>query len=443
MAVILKAFELGKRYRLSGSSDPYQTLRETIVALPRAAVRRLRGRQSPPRMLWALKDVNFEVAPGEVVGVIGRNGAGKSTLLKLLSRVTDPTTGGIDLYGRVGSLLEVGAGFHPELTGRENIFLNGAVLGMRRSEIRRQFDEIVAFAEVERMLDTPIKRYSSGMFVRLAFAVAAHLQTEILLVDEVLAVGDASFQKKCLGKMSDVTERGRTVVLVSHQMGAIRAICDRVLWIHEGRIRSDGPPADTIDAYMRDADSAAGSVRLWTPSEQAEDGTILLRSMAIRDALGRPLSTGFTDQALRLEMEFDLRSLPSGLCIGFDLVHQDGTVVLRSSHNDEAEADWPPLHLGRNRLSCTIPPGLLSFGTYHLVPRIGIHGVRWLVNDARGVSIDLRLNHSASPYWIAERRDKFPGVISPCFRWEQLLEDPASTQTDGTRGHTAFSVEAS
>jgi hypothetical protein len=189
---------------------------------------------------------------------------------------------------------------------------------------------------------------------------------------------------------------------------------------------------------MRNAESAAGSVRLWTDLEQAEDSPIRLRSMAIRDAHGRPLSTGFTDQALRLEMEFDLQSLPSGLCIGFDLVHQDGTVVLRSSHNDQAEAEWPPLHLGRNRLSCTIPPGLLSFGTYYLVPRIGIHGVRWLVNDARGVSIDLRLNHSESPYWIAERRDKFPGVISPCFRWEQLLEGPASPQADGKRSFGFF-----
>jgi lipopolysaccharide transport system ATP-binding protein len=189
-------------------------------------------------VLWALKDVSFSVAPGEVVGIVGRNGAGKSTLLKVLSRITKPTTGEVDLYGRVGSLLEVGTGFHPELTGRENIFLNGAILGMKRSHIERKFDEIVAFAEVEKFLDTPVKRYSSGMYVRLAFAVAAHLEPEILIVDEVLAVGDASFQKKCLGKIGDVAKDGRTVLFVSHNMAAVKALCTRAMLLDGGRVTS-------------------------------------------------------------------------------------------------------------------------------------------------------------------------------------------------------------
>lgn len=429
MDAILKTYDLGKRYRLGGSSAPYLTLRESIVEMPRIVLNRLRRRNAATHAFWALQDVTVEVAPGEVVGIIGRNGAGKSTLLKLLSRITEPTTGGFDLYGRVGSLLEVGAGFHPELTGRENIFLNGAVLGMRRAEIRRQFDDIVSFAEVGRMLDTPIKRYSSGMFVRLAFAVAAHLQTEILLVDEVLAVGDADFQKKCLGKMSDVTSQGRTVLLVSHQLGAIRSICRRVLWVDEGRIREDGPTADVVDHYLRDADSGGMHERIWSESEQPADGPVRLRRMSIRDADGRPLGMGFTSRAFQLEMEVDLTSVPTGLCIGFDLLHQDGTVVLRSNHNDRAERDWPPLHIGRNLLSCTIPAGLLSFGTYHFVPRIGLHGARWLINDGRGVSITMRLDHSDSPYWTTERRGKFPGVIAPCFEWDQLLDAPLSSNS--------------
>ena len=221
---------LGKCYKL-GRRESYRTLRESILDATAAPWRALRRAGSRPggeaELLWALKDVSFEVAPGEVIGVIGRNGAGKSTLLKLLSRITEPTEGEAWIAGRVGSLLEVGTGFHPELTGRENLYLNGAILGMRRAEIRRKFDEIVAFAEVERFLDTPVKRYSSGMYVRLAFAVAAHLETEVLLVDEVLAVGDHRFQRKCLGKMGEIGKQGRTVLFVSHAMAAVQALCTR------------------------------------------------------------------------------------------------------------------------------------------------------------------------------------------------------------------------
>ncbi len=209
-----------------------------------------RGKQSAQNTIWALRDVSFDVFPGEVVGIIGRNGAGKSTLLKLLSRVVRPTAGRAELYGRFGSLLEVGTGFHPELTGRENIFLNGSILGMRRSEIRKRFDEIVAFAEVERFLDTPVKRYSSGMYVRLAFAVAAHLQTEILIIDEVLAVGDHAFQQKCLSKMQDVSTDGRTILFVSHNIGAVSRLCERCLLLDGGQIREAGPTAAIVQAYL-------------------------------------------------------------------------------------------------------------------------------------------------------------------------------------------------
>ena len=228
------------------------------MRLLQAPLRRLR-RSAPRRSdFWALKDVSFEVPPGEVLGVVGRNGAGKSTLLKVLSRITEPTTGRVELRGRVGSLLEVGTGFHPELTGRENIYLNGAILGMKRREIARKFDEIVAFAEVEQFLDTPVKRYSSGMYMRLAFAVAAHLEPEILLVDEVLAVGDAEFQKKCLGKMGDVAGEGRTVLFVSHNMGAVQTVCRRALLLDHGRVKMIGPAEEVVAEYLKAGEAADG-----------------------------------------------------------------------------------------------------------------------------------------------------------------------------------------
>ena len=258
--VIVTAERLGKRYRLRHQQ------RERLCD----AARRHRGRRRHRRWrgstagargagatedFWALRDVSFEVAPGEVVGIIGRNGAGKSTLLKILSRITEPTTGRVTLDGRVASLLEVGTGFHPELTGRENIFLNGAILGMTRAEIRRKFDEIVAFAEVERFLDTPVKRYSSGMYVRLAFAVAAHLEPEILVVDEVLAVGDAEFQKKCLGKMHEVSRGGRTVLFVSHNMAAVQALCSRAIWLERGEVAASGPASAVVAQYLQGTQS--------------------------------------------------------------------------------------------------------------------------------------------------------------------------------------------
>lgn len=245
---VIKTEQLGKRYWLSGQRAPYRTLRETLTE---AVAKPLRRRTAPPEAFWALRDLSFEIARGEMVGVIGRNGAGKSTLLKILSRITGPTQGQVRLRGRVGTLLEVGTGFHPELTGRENTFLNGAILGMRRAEIARKFDEIVAFAEVEQFIDTPVKHYSSGMYLRLAFAVAAHLEPEILIVDEVLAVGDAAFQKKCLGKMGDVARTGRTVLFVSHNMGAVRSLCQRVIWLERGQIAASGPTYAVVDQYLQ------------------------------------------------------------------------------------------------------------------------------------------------------------------------------------------------
>jgi len=270
--VAIRVENLSKQYRIGGPQERYKTIRESLTQAARAPFRRLsavlRGQSSvvSNETIWALKGVSFEVKRGEVVGVIGRNGAGKTTLLKILSRITEPTEGRVRLRGRVGSLLEVGTGFHPELTGRENIYLNGAILGMKREEIERKFDEMVAFAEIEKFIDTPVKHYSSGMYVRLAFAVAAHLEPEILLVDEVLAVGDAAFQKKCLGKMGDVANEGRTVILVSHNMAAILTMCTRSLLLRQGRLEKMADTATVVQQYQSTRD-----LRLTIPLAERKD----------------------------------------------------------------------------------------------------------------------------------------------------------------------------
>lgn len=265
--ISIKAEKLSKMYNIGLAQQRHDTLRDQLVDIVSTPFRG-RRKEKENGTFWALKDVSFEVMRGDVLGIIGRNGAGKSTLLKLLSRITEPTSGRAIINGRVGSLLEVGTGFHPELTGRENVFLNGAILGMKRSEIVRNFDEIVEFAEIEKFLDTPVKRYSSGMYVRLAFAVAAHLEPEILLVDEVLAVGDVAFQKKCLGKMGDVAKQGRTVLFVSHNLAAISNLCDRACLIVQGKLATTGRPEDVIEVYMR-------SINQFGPSSSLEDKSLL------------------------------------------------------------------------------------------------------------------------------------------------------------------------
>jgi lipopolysaccharide transport system ATP-binding protein len=289
--VAIETQELGKRYTLGVHGRGYGTLREAISSAARRPLGKLAGGKPPPPKdtLWALKDLSLSIRSGEVVGVIGHNGAGKSTLLKILSRITEPTSGWAEVTGRVGSLLEVGTGFHPELTGRENIFLNGAILGMRREEIRDRFDEIVDFAEIERFLDTPVKRYSSGMSVRLAFAVAAHLEPEILLVDEVLAVGDASFQRKSLAKMNEVAREGRTVIFVSHNLAIIQALCRRGVLLERGEKIADAPIQEAINTYLADLERAA-SGDLLERSDRDRRGwrDTLIRRLEVRDAGGGP-----------------------------------------------------------------------------------------------------------------------------------------------------------
>jgi lipopolysaccharide transport system ATP-binding protein len=295
---------LGKLYRL-GANPGKRTLRESLTGMVTRPFRNARSKAAAVAKqnndLWALRDVNFDVKPGEVIGLIGRSGAGKSTLLKILSRITDPTEGHAEIHGRVGSLLEVGTGFHPELTGRENIFLNGALLGMRRAEIVRKFDEIVAFSEMERFLETPVKRYSSGMYTRLAFAVAAHLEPEIMVVDEVLAVGDAAFQKKCLGKMGQVARQGRTVILVSHNMAAIQSLCTRAVLLHCGQVKDEGNVPHVVESYLQ-ACLAVGSMPLHERKDRGGDRSATITSVRIenfdRDGL---IHTG---SRLKITMEY-------------------------------------------------------------------------------------------------------------------------------------------
>jgi lipopolysaccharide transport system ATP-binding protein len=310
METVVRAADLGKKYLLSHAHrEPYQSFRDSLTRWAKSAARpflpSIRAARGPGREeFWALKDVSFEIQRGDRIGIIGRNGAGKSTLLKILSRITEPTQGRVTIKGRVASLLEVGTGFHPELTGRENIYLNGSILGMRRAEIRRKFDDIVAFAEVTKFLDTPVKRYSSGMYVRLAFAIAAHLEPEILVVDEVLAVGDAQFQKKCLGKMEEVAKGGRTILFVSHNMAAVENLCHRGIVLAQGRMVFDGPANDAIGHYMR-ALAEAGTWDLRSREDRKGEGKVRIVRLGISGDRGGECSALPVGADVRLEVGYD------------------------------------------------------------------------------------------------------------------------------------------
>src|SRR5438874_1542760 len=368
---IITVENLGKKYSLRHQrNERYTALRDMIGEKALGFFKNLKsgnGVSVSKEDFWALKDVSFEVQRGEVVGIIGRNGAGKSTLLKILSRITEPTEGRVRIKGRVASLLEVGTGFHPELTGRENIFLNGAMLGMTRAEIKRKFDEIVAFAETEKFLDTPVKRYSSGMYVRLAFAVAAHLEPDILIVDEVLAVGDASFQRKCLGKMGEVSNEGRTVLFVSHNMAAIRSLTSKALWLDHGRIAADGPTGDVVSEYLASTidEEASGVVDL---SENSSRRTVSkftakrvrFTSVSLLDADDRPMLAFGEGTPLRVDMRFDVREPVRFLELYVRVKSMEGQRLFSSFAGQIESAVYP----GRYRSICEIPDNPLRPGRY-------------------------------------------------------------------------------
>jgi lipopolysaccharide transport system ATP-binding protein len=373
---------LGKSYIIAHKSTLPTNLREAIVDRLR---RPLGNGQQANETFWALKDVDFDVRHGEVVGIVGRNGAGKSTLLKLLSRITSPTAGGIDIYGRIASLLEVGTGFHPELTGRENMYLNGTILGMTRREIDRKIDEIVDFSGVERFLDTPVKRYSSGMYVRLAFAVAAHLEPEILIIDEVLSVGDAAFQKKCLGKINDVAHEGRTVLFVSHNMATVGALCERVVLLEQGRLTFDGLTEDGVARYVRTA-TATPSVDLTAATHRhgpREYGRI--RSISLLDAGRAPCDHFAMGEALTVEMEMECGQRLYPAEVGFGLANDyAATIHFFVSAWEGLELNLEP---GRHRFRVTIPRLLVFPGTYTLTPWLKLQGA--MVDDQVDSAIQL------------------------------------------------------
>jgi lipopolysaccharide transport system ATP-binding protein len=414
MRPIIHIENIGKRYHIASERAAYSTLRDSLAGSFRKTVARLRGRGESRTdvAFWALRGINLDIFPGDRLGIVGVNGAGKSTLLKILSRITEPTEGRARLYGRVGSLLEVGTGFHGELTGRENIYLNGAILGMKHSEIARNFDEIVAFAEIGRFLDLPVKRFSTGMYMRLAFAVAAHLQPEILIVDEVLAVGDAAFQKKCLGKMSEVSRNGRTVIFVSHNMAAVQNLCNRVLWLAGGRVVQDGEPARVIGDYLRTTLTSM-SQQTW-PDPAAAPGNDRVR---LRRAAVVPAAAEFEDHfTIRtpLRVEFEYWNLIAGAVL-------DLAVVIRTEEGypifSTASGSGQPLAAGLYRSSFEIPGSLLNDGV-HRVELIIRHNERQPVFRLDDVLVFDVLD-------AAEERvgffGKWIGAVRPPLTWQTTL----------------------
>jgi lipopolysaccharide transport system ATP-binding protein len=375
-----------------------------------------------------LRDVSFEVKTGEVVGVIGRNGSGKSTLLKILSRITEPTEGYAEILGRMGSLLEVGTGFHPELTGRENILLNGAILGMSRKEVSRRFDEIIAFSEIGSFLDTPVKRYSSGMYVRLAFSVAAHLEPDILLVDEVLSVGDLQFQRKCLGRMRDVAGAGRTVLFVSHTMDSVRKLCDRSILLAGGQIVKIGDTDSVIASYLESiAEPHATSSWVRGPGDPwNQHKEFVPMELAVERDNGCSLSSAIgTSQRVWVKIAGEIRELRPNLVVGFALYDSNGTLLFESFQTDADECKWPRLKVGMNVLRTLLPTSLLNAGTYRVELISALHQMHWLVSPGTGpaVRFELARDLSESPYTGHDRR----GALVPVLEWELLERSQRSS----------------
>lgn len=369
---------------------------------------------------YALRDVSFEIKQGERVGIIGRNGAGKSTLLKILSRITEPTTGRIEITGRVASLLEVGTGFHPELTGRENIFLNGAIMGMGKAEIKRKFDEIVAFAEIEKFLDTPVKRYSSGMYVRLAFAVAAHLEPEILIVDEVLAVGDAQFQKKCLGKMEEVGKEGRTVLFVSHNMGAVRKLCQKGIFLKDGSVFSEGTMGSVVDSYLsKTLQAESANIDALLP-ELLPDPAFKLKKIRLSQGGVKVKRIVENGKPLEIIIEYQILQRTVGLRVFFDILDDQTDLLLRSFH-DEDHDNIPTMEAGHYRSIVIIPPDFLGPIDYTIAIKAGIYNQRYCL-PISGIQIPIK-GEQTGIFNRAYPGDPFQGKLAMKFRWETTKEE--------------------
>jgi lipopolysaccharide transport system ATP-binding protein len=429
MRLAIRTDNLGKRYRVvhKGKHFSYHTLRESLVNAATATARWLRGAAVEDRTeeFWALREIDLEIRPGDVMGFIGRNGAGKSTLLKILARITKPTTGHAEIYGRVGSLLEVGTGFHPELTGRENIFLNGSILGMSRREINRRFEEIVAFSEIEDFLDTPVKRYSSGMYVRLAFAVAAHLEPEILIVDEVLAVGDAEFQRKCIGQMGHLAGEGRTILFVSHDMNAITRLTTRAALLEKGRVIHQGSTEEVVRCYLSRHERVESEAEWERPSRERAAGTVVIRSVRVRDGNGRVTSHFRADEPIVIEFGFAVMEA-SDAQIAFRLNrNDDGTTIFTSALSDQLGQRATRLAAGAYQTRCYVPAPFLTPGSYHLLVA---------ANNPKGPQhdmIDRVLNFDVSEIGSPKNHDRRLGYVTPIIPWTITQLDADAIQPAG------------
>ncbi|MDT7778282.1 MAG: lipopolysaccharide transport system ATP-binding protein [Acidobacteriota bacterium] len=417
--VLVRVENVSKRYRIGALHRGYDTFREMLTGALAARFRRLtRGDNvDDGRTLWALKDVNLEVRRGEILGIVGRNGAGKSTLLKILSRITRPTAGGVEIYGRVGSLLEVGTGFHPDLTGRENIFLNGAILGMRKTEIDYKFDEIVAFSELEKFIDTPVKFYSSGMYVRLAFSVAAHLEPEILIMDEVLAVGDATFQQKCLDKMHEIRRQGRTIFFVSHNLPAITRLCKRAVLLEAGQVVAEGSPQEVVNHYLSSS-WKAGAERVWAEASDAPgDGVVRLRGVRVLDERGEPSAAVDIRRPVYIELTYDVLEDGHALTPVFELFNEEGTEVF-STHDTGEEWRRRERARGRYTSAVLVPGNLLAEGS--LIAHVSI------MSHFPSTILHVRVKNAVAfqvldePGGTSARGDyvgPMPGVVRPLLEW--------------------------
>jgi lipopolysaccharide transport system ATP-binding protein len=416
----IKVEGISKRYRIGMMYERPDTLRDVIVSSFHRTGRRIKGELKSSREelnhIWALRDISFDVQKGQVLGIIGRNGAGKSTLLKVLSRVTDPTEGYGEINGRVGSLLEVGTGFHPELTGRENIFLNGAILGMHRQEIEKKFDEIVAFSEVEQFIDTPVKRYSSGMYLRLAFSVAAHLEPEILVVDEVLAVGDADFQRKCLGKMGDVAQQGRTVLFVSHNMSAILRLTQEALVLDKGRILMRAPTPQAVDYYLNMGLAKQGE-RIWETDEVPESA-VPFRPVALRvlDNQGNVVETARSTEGFDIEVEYELADTITGLRVGLYMTTTQGEIVFTTFDTDKIEVFEKLANRSAGHYSsrCHVPANFMNEGRFVVGVNASSYRIKRYFQDEQALTFTVDGTGAPGMHWPEPRQ----GAIRPQLDWQ-------------------------
>ena len=425
MTTAISVKNISKQYKIGAAQQKFQygmfrdVLMDTLT-IPVRLYRALRGQgmrgTTGTSTIWALNDVSFDLEEGQVLGIVGRNGAGKSTLLKILSRVTEPTKGTVTVRGRVGSLLEVGTGFHPELTGRENIYMNGAILGMKSAEIDRNFDEIVDFSEVGKFIDTPVKRYSSGMYLRLAFAVAAHLEPEILVVDEVLAVGDAEFQRKCLGKMNDVAQQGRTVLFVSHNMSAILRLTNEAIVLNKGQLIKRAPTAEAVDFYLASGQAESGQ-RVWgvdeVPAASAPFKPVAIR---IKDGSGNVVDTVRSVEPVTVEWEYQIDAPITGLRVGMYISTMRGEYIFTAFDTDDAKQyeQFGARQSGRYISRCTIPADFFNEGRYSLGVNASSFGVQRYFMDENALSFNVDISGAPGTQWPEVRQ----GPIRPRFDWK-------------------------